>query len=295
VSEKDRPAVLTEMISDGYFATIGLGLLQGRDIAPADLADQRPVAVVNAEFVRRLLGGEPPIGRRYRTFNPATNEPGPWFTIVGVVPDFFGHGPRTAREPPPALAFEPLQTQRWAFTFVGRGRQSPEQLIEPLSRTFAQLPGAPTLFAADSVTGHLKAELRERRDATTLFVAFGGVAVVLATVGLYGITAFSVGQRTKEFGVRMALGATTASILRDVLGRGATQLLIGGAASTAIILLVTTAASGPITEFLYRVTPFDPLVHVAVAALLTVATLLACWQPANRAAQTDPMRALRAE
>jgi predicted permease len=295
VQEKDRPIVLTEMISDGYFATIGLGLLQGRDITPADIANQRPVAVVNVEFVRRMLGGEPAIGRRFRAIDPANNEPGPWFTIVGVVPDFFGNGPRTSREPPPALAFEPLQTPRWAYTFVARGREPPAQLVEPLRRAFAQLPGAPTLFSADSVTGHLLAELRERRDATTLFVVFGGVAVVLATVGLYGITAFSVGQRTREFGVRMALGATTASILRDVLGRGTRQLLIGGAASTAIILVVAMAASGPITEFLYRVTPFDPLIHGAVAVLLTLATLLACWRPAIRAARTDPMRALRAE
>lgn len=294
-TDKDRPLILTEMISDGYFAAIGLGLLQGRDLSVADVTNQLEVAVVNAEFARRFFGTEGALGRRYRTIDPQDNQTGPWYTIVGIVPDFFGHGPRTSREPVSPLVFQPLDPQKWAYTIVARGVLPAERLAAPLQRAFATLPGTPPLFWVNSLSGHLRDELRERRDTTILFLAFGGMAVLLATVGLYGVTAFSVGQRTQEFGVRMALGATSGHVMRDVLYQGARQLLVGTIAGTAVIVAVGAAAYGEITGFLYRVTPFDPLILVTVCALLAGATLLACIVPARRASRADPMQALRTE
>ena len=293
--DTDRPQATVEAISDGYFATIGLGLLQGRDFTTSEIASGAPVAVVNREFAARNFGKEGAIGRRYRTFSSVNNEPGEWRTIVGVVPVFGEQAPKTTDYAPVGVVFEPLPARASAYTVVARGDSAPESLIAPLNAAFARVyPEAP-LFMMNSVRGHLYEDLRETRTTTRLVLAFGAVAALLVTVGLYGVTAFSVRQRAQEFGVRLALGATTGDILGQVLRECGAQLAVGLAIGTTLALVIGAVGVSQISGFLYEVTPFDPLTHATVGALLVSAMVVACAIPAIRAARVDPMVALRCE
>jgi len=293
--DSDRPQVTVEAISDGYFATIGLGLLQGRDFTASEISNGSPVAVVNREFAERNFGNESAIGRRYRIFSSVNNEPGEWRTIVGVVPVFGERAAKAADQVPVGVVFEPLTERASAYTVVVRGDSAPESLIAPLNGAFARVYPDSPLFMMNSVRGHLHADLRETRTTTRLFLAFGAVAVLLVTVGLYGVTAFSVRHRAQEFGVRLALGATTRDIMGQVWREGGAQLAIGLTIGTALALVIGVVGFSQISGLLYEITPFDPLTHAAVGVLLAFAMVVACAIPAIRAARVDPMVALRCE
>lgn len=294
-SEASRPTAITEMISGSYFETIGVGLLQGRTITADDIAKNAPVAVVNTVFAARHFGGSSPIGQRYRTIDPTNNRPGPWRTIVGIVPSFGGQWPAAVMELDPPLAFEPLQAITGPVTLVARGRVPPEALVKPLNDALTgRYPGM-SLSMVGSVPGHLRDRLREKRTTTMMTVAFGGLAVFLATIGLYGVAAYSVSQRTREFGIRLALGAATAQIMRTVLQRGALQFVIGTTIGAMVALTLTAMSYQRIVEFLYQVSPLDLPIYAVVGVILAAVTSLACWLPARRAAKVDPVIALRAE
>src|SRR5205807_1419733 len=247
-TERDRARGNFESVSDNYFATLGLRILEGRDFTLDDADAKQPVAIVNTSFARKYYGNESPIGRRIRIYNPG--QPQPWRTIVGVVPDTLMQGPfdqqtDTAGFYMPLLGAEPA-TQFCTIIVRPRPGQRADTLGSALGRAVAELDSnLPTYFAGTPARLHDEI-LGGNRIIATLFGIFGAVAFVLSAVGLYGVMSFSVNQRRQEFGIRMALGADAARIFRMVMTQGASQLVIGlvlGAGGAALLLGVLAAAA----------------------------------------------------
>ena len=297
-TDRDRPRGNFESVSDNYFATLGLKILEGRDFTIDDTDAKQPVAIVNTSFARKYYGSESPVGRRIRIYNPG--EPQAWRTIVGVVPDTLMQGPfdqqtDTAGFYMPLLGAEPA-TQFCTIIVRPRPGQRADTLGSPLSRAVAELDSnLPTYFAGTPAQFHNEI-LGGNRIIATLFGIFGAVAFVLSAVGLYGVMSFSVTQRTQEFGIRMALGADAARIFRMVMTQGAWQLGIGlilGAGGAALLLGVLAAAA--LQNILFKVNTLDPIIYFAVAGMLALVAAASCFVPARRATQVDPMVALRYE
>jgi predicted permease len=298
VTDRDRPQGNFEFVSDNYFATIGLRILQGRDFTIDDNDAKQPVAIVSTGFAQKYFGHDNPLGRRVRIFNPA--QPQPWRTVVGVVPDTLMQGPFNQQADntgfyvpilgvPPAPQF---------VTVVVRPHpgQSAETLAAPLGKAIAALDAnLPTYFGGTPAKLHDEI-LGVNRITANLFTIFGITAVLLSAVGLYGVMSFSVNQRTQEFGIRMALGADARRILRLVMTQGAWQLGIGlvlGVGSAALLLGVLAAAA--LQNILFKVNALDPSIYFAVAAVLTGVAAASCFVPARRATRVNPIIALRAE
>jgi putative ABC transport system permease protein len=298
VTDRDRPQGNFEFVSDGYFSTIGLKILEGRDFTMDDTDSKQPVAIVNTSFSRKYFGHESPLGRRVRVFNPA--QPVPWRTIVGVVPDTLMQGPFNQQTDNsgfyvPILSVPPSPQFATLIVRPHQGQRA-EILAAPLAHAVAQLDAnLPTYFGGTPARLHDEI-LGFNRINATLFTIFGIVAVVLSAVGLYGVMSFSVNQRTQEIGIRMALGADAARILRMVMTQGAWQLVIGlvlGAGAAAILLGFIGATA--LQNFLFKVNALDPFIYCAVAALLTAVAAASCFVPARRATRVNPIVALRAE
>jgi putative ABC transport system permease protein len=297
-TDRDRPRGNFESVSDNYFATLGLKILEGRDFTIDDTDAKQPVAIVNTSFARKYYGNESPIGRRIRIYNPG--QPQSWRTIVGVVPDTLMQGPfdqqtETAGFYMPLLGAEPA-TQFCTIIVRPRPGQRADTLGSALSKAVAELDSnLPTYFAGTPAQFHNEI-LGGNRIVATLFSIFGAVAFVLSAVGLYGVMSFSVTQRTQEFGIRMALGADAARIFRMVMTQGAWQLGIGlilGAGGAALLLGVIAAAA--LQNILFKVNTLDPIIYFAVAGMLALVAAASCFVPARRATQVDPMVALRYE
>jgi predicted permease len=298
LTDRDRPVGNFESVSDSYFATLGLKLLEGRDFTIDDVDSKQPVAIVNASFARKYWGNQSALGHQVRIFNAA--QPLPWRTIVGVAPDMLMQGPfdqqtENAGFYTPLLGASPA-TQFCTIVVRPRAGQRAETLGPSLSRAVSDLdsnlptyfPGTPARFHHEILSGS--------RLIATLFGIFGMVAFTLSAVGLYGVMSFSVNQRTQEFGIRMALGADAKRIFRMVMTQGAWQLAIGlvlGAGGIALLLGVVAAAA--LKNILFKVDALDPTIYFAVAALLTTVAAASCFVPARRATRVDPMVALRYE
>jgi predicted permease len=298
VTDRDRPRGNSESVSDGYFSTMGLKILEGRDFTLDDNDAKQPVAIVNASFAKRWFGKESPLGRRVRAFNPA--QPQPWRTIIGVVPDTLMQGPFN-QQTDSAGFYTPLLGVPPAPQFVTivvrpHQGQRADTLAPALGAAVSQLDSnLPTYFGGTPARLHDEI-LGVNRITAALFTIFGLVAVVLSSVGLYGVMSFAVSQRTQEFGIRMALGANAARILRMVMTQGAWQLAIGlvlGAGSVALLLRAIGGAA--LQNFLFQVNALDPFIYTAVAALLATVAAASCFVPALRATRVNPMEALRTE
>lgn len=297
-TDRDRPRGNSEGVSDGYFTTLGLKILEGRDFTIDDNDAQQPVAIVNASFARKYFGNESPLGRRVRLFNPA--QPLPWRTIVGVAPDMLMQGPFNAQSDSagfyvPLLGAIPA-SQFCTIVVRPRPGQNAATLGPALSKAVAAIDSnLPTYFAGTPARLHDEI-LGVNRITATLFTIFGVVAFILSAVGLYGVMSFSVSQRTQEFGIRMALGADAAKILRLVMTQGAWQLGIGlviGAGTSA--LLFGVFGKEALQNILFKVNALDPILYCAVGGLLTIVAAASCFVPARRATLVNPMVALRTE
>ena len=297
-TERDRPRGNVEAVSDAYFKTLGLKILEGRDFTIDDSDTRQPVAIVNASFARKYWGNQSPLGHQVRVFNPA--QPQPWRTIVGVVPDTLMQGPFN-REGDSAGFYTPLLGASPApqfCTIVVRPHsgQAADSLGPALTRAVAKIDSdLPVYFPGTPEQSHYEA-LSGPRLVASLFSIFGVVAFILSAVGLYGVMSFSVTQRTQEFGIRMALGADAARIFQLVMRQGAWQLAIGltlGIGFAALFLGVVAAAA--LQNILFKVNALDPFIYFSVAALLTAVAAASCFVPARRATRVNPMIALRAE
>jgi putative ABC transport system permease protein len=298
VTDRDRPRGNFEFISDGYFSTVGLKILEGRDFTIEDADAKQPVAIVNASFARKWFGRESALGRRVRLFNPAS--PDQWRTIVAVVPDTLMQGPFNQQTDNSGfylpLLGAPPTPQFCTIVVRPHPGQRAETLGPALSRAVAQLDSnLPLYFGGTAARMHDEA-LGGNRLIATLFTIFGAVAVILAAVGLYGVMSFSVSQRTQEIGIRMALGADARRILRMIMRQGAWQVVIGlGIGGGTVALLLKMLGAEGLQNFLFKVNALDPVIYCAVAGLLAVVAAASCFVPARRATRVNPIVALRAE
>ncbi len=287
---EDRLESWMEFVSDGYFDTLGLRPIAGREFEPDDRGDRRFVVLVNESFARRHFSDENPLGHRIRAREGDT-----WRTIIGVVPDTMMQGPLDQQRDGAAI-FVPTEDLPLGYlTLVARGREPAERLSNALRRELARVEPNLAIYSLDTPKNHLKTALAQGRTIASLFAIFGAVSIALAAVGLYGVMSFAVSRRTQEFGIRLALGARKGDIMKMVMAQGASQLALGAALGVGLALALVQIGGGAIAGFLYKVSPRDPLVYVGVIALLAVATSMACFFPARRATKVDPMAALRNE
>lgn len=293
--DRDRPQGSFENVSEGHFDTLGLKILEGRDFTIDDRDARQPVVIVSASFAQKHFGGQSALGHRVRPFTPAN--PGPWRTIVGVVPDTVMQAPPFNPTVNTVGMYIPLNviTPPFATILVRPSGGSPLAIDSLLRKTVASVDSNLPLYFVSTPRQSHEEFLSQNRILATMFSLFGIVAVVLAAVGLYGVMAFAVSQRTQEFGVRMALGADRRQILSMVLGQGGRQLLLGLGfgllGAVALVLWFTGAYAG----LFFGVNRFDPTIYGLVVLLLTFVAALACLVPALRATRVDPMIALRAE
>jgi hypothetical protein len=296
-TDRDRPRGNSESVSDGYFTTLGLKVLEGRDFTFEDSDAKQPVAIVNASFAKKHFGAASPLGQRVRLFNPA--KPQEWRTIVGVVPDMLMQGPFNAQADSagfyvPLLAASP-SPQFCTIAVRPHAGQRADTLGPVLSQAVATLdPNLPVYFTGTPAQLHSEI-LGVNRITATLFTIFGVAAVMLSAVGLYGVMSFSVSQRTQEFGIRMALGADATRIVRMVMKQGAWQLGIGLFIGVGFAALIFGLGRAALQNFLFKVNTLDPWIYSSVIVLLSAVAALSCFVPARRATRVNPMEALRTE
>ena len=306
--KRDRPNANFELVTGSFFDVTGQRMLEGRTFQEDDLDKKLPVAVVNAAFARKHFGNESPLGRRFRTVDGNTQQPGPWRAIVGVVTTIRMQGPFNipnvddsgfyvpfyASPTGPALP-APIASQFATVIVKPRGGQRADTLATSLRRQVGKVDPNLPLYFVDTPKRNLEGFVAPNRIIATMFSIFGLVAIVLASVGIYGVMSFSVSQRTQEFGVRMALGADRRRILRMVLRQGSLQVALGLSVGLALAVAITTAGRAAIGNVLFGVSASDPLTFAAVVTLLACVSLVATLVPARRATRVDPMIALRAE
>src|SRR5437763_13740934 len=298
VNDKDRPRGNYESVSDAYFTTLSLKMLEGRDFTIEDSDAKQPVAIVNASFARKYFGTQSALGHQVRRFNPS--KPEPWRMIVGVAPDMLMQGPFNAERDSvgfyvPLLAATPA-AQFCTIVVRPRAGQNAAHVGPVLGKAIAELDSnLPTYFTGTPARLHDEI-LGVNRLTATLFTIFGAVAFMLSAVGLYGVMSFSVNQRTQEFGIRMALGADARRIFRMVMQQGAWQLAIGLVLGTgAAALLLGVVAADALQNILFKVKPLDTFIYLVVSGLLTLVAAASCFVPARRATRVNPMVALRTE
>jgi putative ABC transport system permease protein len=306
--KRDRPIANFEQVTGTFFDVTSQRMLEGRTFNDDDADARLPVAVVNAAFARKHFGNASALGRRFRTINANGTQPGPWRTVVGVVSTVRMLGPfnnpnvdDTGFYVPfysttngPALP-GPFVSQFATVIVKPHSGQRAEALTNVLRREVNKADPNLPLYFVGTPKSQIEVFVAQNRIIATMFSIFGAVAVVLASVGIYGVMSFSVNQRTQEFGVRMALGADNGRILGMVLKQGVAQIGLGLMLGLGFALAIAALAGNGIQSTLFGVSARDPLTYGAVAALVTIVSLTATLVPARRATRVDPMTALRAE
>ena len=286
VSEQIETPV--DLVTPSYFRTMGIALLKGREFTEQDHMESQDVAVINDTFARRFWPGEDPIGRRFKFGDSGSNAP--WMTIVGVVGDMRRTGLDVDVR---CETFLPYTQRRFVgfLSLVVRAKSDPRTIATAVrDQVWAIDPNQPVSHIR-TMDQLLDGMMAQRRLNMVLFALFGGVALVLAAVGVYGVISYSVTQRTHEIGIRMALGAGRADVLKLIVRNGMTLILIG----VAIGLIAAVALTRLMTTLLFGISATDPATFAAISGILTGVALAACFVPALRAIKVDPMVALRYE
>jgi putative ABC transport system permease protein len=279
--------VPVDSVTPNYFSVMRVPLIAGRFFDQRDVDGATPAVIINETMSRQFWPGEDPIGRRMKYGDLAGNAP--WMTIVGVVRDTRRTGVDAVVRPETYLPL--AQSPSGGMTMVVRAAGDPANGINALRSAMRAIDPALPLFATRAVSELVGDMTAQRRLNTLLLTVFGAVAAVLAAVGVYGVLAYSVQQRTRELGVRVALGATTGTLLRLVLLEG---LTLAGA-GLVLGLLGALALGRVLTTLLFEVSAYDPATLAAIAGVAALTALMACVVPALRAVRLDPVNALRAE
>jgi putative ABC transport system permease protein len=284
-----EPDVMSRGVTPGYFRTLGIPLRRGRDLEATDVARSEPVGVVNDVAVRTLFHGKDPIGRRVAW---ARAEPRVWIRVVGIAGDVRGDGLDAGDTPAlyTPMAQEARVWRTWANVVV-RSSVPPASLAASIKREVGRVDKDVPVTRVRAMNDLLESSFAGRQFTLALLGTFAVVAVVLAGIGIYGVMAYAVSRRTREIGLRMALGARTQDVIRLVLGQAMTVTLVGVAAG----LFGALALRRLVESMLFGVGAGDPATLVAVSAMLAVIALAAGYVPARRAARVDPSVALRAE
>jgi len=277
---EEQPIVQYNEVGPDYFATIGIPLMSGREFNRADDEKSVPVAIVNETMAAKYWGGRNPIGERVQV-------KGRWMQVVGVAKDSRYH---SVRETPKPFFYVPLRQNFARGPGLNiRTRLSAETITAALTREVHALDRNLALFEVITLQEQVDRSTSPQLVAVTLVSVLGGLALLLAAIGLYGVMSYAVSQSTRELGLRMALGATPSHLLRLVMSRGLT-LTASGIVCGAAVALASTRLLG---YLLYNVSPRDPLSFGSAFLVITIASLAACFLPAWRATRTDPLRALR--
>jgi putative ABC transport system permease protein len=268
----------------GYFQALGIPLLAGRLFDGRDAAEAPPVAVIDEQMAGAYWPGADPLHKRF-----SLSQPPRWITVIGVVRNVRHSGLRI--EPRPQLYLPLAQSPRSEMSLVVRAQGDPENLFNGVRRAvYATDPDQP-IARLDTMERVVAASVAGQRFNMALLGAFAALALALAAVGIYGVTAYSVSQRTREMGLRMALGARPGALQRMVLKEAGLLAGVGLAAGLALALMATRLMA----SLLFGVPPTDPATFAAVALTLGAVALAAAWLPGRRATRVDPMVALRAE
>jgi len=283
----NAPEAVLNVVTPDYFRTMRIPVKRGRDFAENDRADAPFVAIVSEALVRESFGGRDPIGHRIQCGLDSLA----FMTIVGVVGDVRTYGPARPPQPEIYMPFEQHPLPSTVLTIMARtAAPDPLALTETLRRVIhARNPEVP--MKASTMERTLLDASAAPRFRTFLLVVFAAVALLLAVAGVYGVMAYTVSQRVPEIGVRVALGASPADIMRMIVGQGARLAAVG----LGVGLVLALAASRLLQGLLFGVTARDPLILAAVTALVTSAALAACYIPGRRALRVEPTVALRAE
>jgi putative ABC transport system permease protein len=276
-------------VTPDYFKTMEIALLGGRAFTEADTEGAARVAIIDESFARTFFPNQDPVGKRLKRGKLDSTRP--WMTIIGVVRQVHSHRLEAAareqvyfpfyQDPSPYNMSLIARTSAAGALSLSLDVRSAIQSVDPNQPVF-------DVFTLRQVVGD---SMAERRFSMLLMAVFAAVALTLAAVGIYGVMAYAVAQRTHEIGIRVALGATAGSILRLIVGQGMALTLTG----VGIGLLAALALTRLLASLLYSVSATDPLTFAVIALLLTGVALLACWLPARRATKVDPMVALRYE
>jgi putative ABC transport system permease protein len=280
------PLVFFSLVRPGYFSTMGIPLKAGRDFTSRDDTSAVKVAIVSESAAKELWPGKDPIGRRFLWTQDDTTG---WKTVVGVVGDVFQH---VESKRPPSHVYvahtqEPVQT----VALVVRHDGDPGTMATTLRKTIQGLDPDMPLYDVRTMRDQLSYGLWESRIYVSLMAVFGALALVIAAVGLYGVMAYSVAQRTQEIGIRMALGAARNDVMRLVVGQALRLTVLG----VGIGLAGAYAVTRFMASLLFGVSAGDPPTFIGVTVILALSALIAAWVPADRATRVDPMVALRAE
>ncbi len=285
-----QPRAGSGAVSRGWFDVLGVEVVAGRDFAETDTADRDPVAVVNLKAAETFWPGESAIGKRLKLGRTEDVVDEPWVTVVGVVPSVYQGDFDDPVEPQVYLAMTQGEARYYSL-LLRTTSNDPTAAITLMRDEVRRLDPDLPIYWAQPLQQHLDQAMFYKKLFAWIFGIFGGVALVLASVGIYGVMAYSVSQRVPEIGVRVALGASPGSVMALVLRQGGTHLAIGLGIGLALAFFAGQAVQG----FLYQVPPSDPPTFGGTAMVLIIAGALACVVPAWRALRVSPMEALRAE
>jgi predicted permease len=286
VSVMDRPMTRVRMATPGYFKTVGVPIVLGRDFTWDDQRpNAEPVFIANQAFAKAYLSGRDPLSTSMRVHMAGDN---PFGLIIGIAADVREGSLRN--EPTPTVFYNQRQLSYLGMTLFIRTNR-PVSTSSEAVRIIHDLDGNLAVTQVRSLTQAFGQSISRDRLNAMVSAAFAGTALVLASFGLYGLLAFLVTERTREIGIRMALGAQSSTVLRMIMGYGLSLVVRGGLAGLAGALIVTRL----IRALLFGIPPYDPATFAIVALLLVLVTAAAALVPAHRATQVDPVAALRQE
>jgi putative ABC transport system permease protein len=276
-----------EVVSPGYFETIGMTVVRGRGFTEADHAEAPRAIVINETLARLGWPDQDPIGRRMKSGDE--NSKAPWMTVVGVIRD--AHRASVTLAIRPELYMCTLQSTPRTQTLFVRTAGDPNAIVPAIRRELQSLDPQLPIFGVTTLQQALALTLTQPRFQAVLLTGFAAIALLLATIGIYGVTSHAVSQRTQEIGIRMAMGAARRDVLRLIL----LQHLRPALAGLALGLVGAVILSRSLQSLLFGVGATDPATFLLVAVLLLLVAAAACWLPARRATRVDPLIALRAE
>ena len=271
-------------VTPGYFSAMGIPVRAGRVVTAADAAGQPLVVVINETLARQFFNSDNPIGKRIRV---APAESGPWRTVIGVVSDVRSRS--LEAEPRPQIYFPHAQGPWASMTVVLLARGEPAALASTARSELRALDPALPAAQLRTLRQVVSTATSARRFNMALLVLFAGTALFLTMIGIYGVVSYLAGRQRREIGIRLALGANRGHVRRMILQQGMKPVCLG----SLLGLAGSLAGSRLIASQLYGVSSSDPVTLATIVTLLFSVALLACWLPARRAANVDPMVALR--